>query len=287
MSSSRKKKTVVVTGTSTGIGEEAAKLLAQKGWIVFAGVRKQSDADRLGSYNANIRPIILDVTQQDQVDAAFEQVRIAVGEDGLDALVNNAGLAIMGPGEFTPVTDFQRQYDINVFGLVRVTQAAMPLLRMGKPGRVVNVSSIAPKMSAPFGGLYCATKAAVDTFSECFRMEVMKWGIKVSVLKPGPVKTAFSDTALGLMKGVESRFQQGSKCLEFYQPLMQSFEKQGKKFEKGAALPTSSSAVIYRALTAWSPKYIYYDTWKTYFTAKILAWMPRSWYYKAISSMLK
>jgi len=283
----RKKKTVVVTGTSTGIGEETAKLLAKKGWIVFAGVRKQADADRLQSHDTNIRPLILDVTKQDQIDAAFEQVRTAVGEDGLDALVNNAGLAIMGPAEFTSLNDVHKQYDINVYGMIRVTQAAMPLLRTGPPGRVVNVSSIAPLMSAPFGGLYCATKAAVDSFSECFRMEVAKWGIKVSVLKPGPVKTAFGDTALDFMKQIKDQFGEGSKCWEYYKPLLESYEKQSKSFEKSSALPTSSSAVIYRALSAGSPKYIYYDTWKTYFIAKILAWMPRSWYYKAINSMLK
>lgn len=262
-----------------------SKLLASKGWTVFSGVRKETDAERLRSYDPNIKPLILDVTNQDQVDAAFEQVRKEVGKEGLDALVNNAGLGILGPSEFTPIGEFQRQYEINVFGMIRVTQAAMPLLRMGTPGRVVNVSSIAPNMSVPFGGVYCPTKGAVDSFSECFRMEVAKWGIKVSVLKPGPVRTAFSDTALDTAKEIRNRFDEGSKCIEYYGETMDKFPEMTKKFDHPAP-PSKSSAVIYHALTARSPRYTYFDTWGTYFTVKIINMMPKSLYYKMIGSFM-
>jgi len=281
-----RKQFVVITGTSTGIGEDAAKLLAKNGWKVFAGVRKDSDAERLRSYDPeNIHPLILDVTKQDQIDAAFAQVREAVGEAGLDALVNNAGLGMLGPSEFTPVSDFQRQYDINVFGMVRVTQAAMPLLRMRTPGRVVNVSSIAPDINMPFGGLYCAAKGAVDSFSECFRREVMKWGITVSVLKPGPVKTAFGDTALDIAKDIRNRFEDGSKCIEYYGETLDKFPELTKKMDHPAP-PSKSSGVILSALTSRSPRYVYYDTWGTYFTVSILNMLPKSLYYKLMNSLL-
>eukprot|EP00210_Caulerpa_lentillifera_P003738 g3571.t1 len=284
--SSIHRKTVVITGCSTGIGEDVTKLLVKKGWTVFAGVRKETDAERLRNMDPNIKPLILDVTKQDQVDAAFEQVRIAVGEEGLDALVNNAGLAILGPSEFFPVSEFQKQYDINVFGLVRVTQAAMPLLRMGKPGRVVNISSMAPTMNMPFGGLYCATKGAVDSFSECFRREVMKWGIKVSVIKPGPVKTNFGDTALDLATEVSKKFDKDSKCLEYYGPLLERFPQISKKFESQSASVSATTSVIYHALTSGSPRCFYYDTWGTYFTAMLINWMPTFLYDKLIISMM-
>jgi len=279
-------KTVVVTGCSTGIGEDVTKLLANKGWVVFAGVRKQTDAERLRSLSTNIRPLILDVTKQDQVDAAFEQVRTAVGEDGLDALVNNAGLAIMGPSEFWPVEEFKAQYEINVFGLVRVTQAAMPLLRMGKPGRVVNVSSLAPTMNMPFGGLYCATKAAVDSFSECFRREVMQWGIKVSVVKPGPVKTNFGDRMLDLAGDVKKKFGEDSKCIEYYGHSLERFPNIMKKLESQMAHVSATTSVIYHALTSRSPRYFYHDTWGTYITHIMIDWMPTFIYDKIITAII-
>lgn len=264
----------MVTGTSTGIGEDTAKLLASKGWTVFAGVRKEADADRLQSLDSNIRPLILDVTKQDQIEAAFAEVGAAVGEDGLDALVNNAALAISGPGEFTPISEFQRQYDINLFGIVRVTQAAMSLLRKGTPGRIVNVSSLAPQINMPFGGLYCSTKGALDSFSECFGREVMKWGIKVSVLKPGPVKTSFLSTATEMAKEVKEGFEEGSQCLKYYGSTMLKFLETVTKLNGIYASLSCSSAVIYGALTARFPRFYCYDTWGTYFTAVILNWMP-------------
>eukprot|EP00210_Caulerpa_lentillifera_P003739 g3572.t1 len=284
-SSISQKKTVVVTGCSTGIGEDVSKLLASKDWIVFAGVRKQSDAVRLRSYNSNIKPLILDVTKQDQVDAAFAEVSREVGAAGLDALVNNAGLGILGPSEFTPVSEFQKQYDINVFGLIRVTQAAMPLLRKGEPGQIVNVSSIAPNMNVPFGGVYCPTKGAVDSFSECFKMEVMKWGIKVSVLKPGPVRTAFSDTALDAAKAIRNRFDKNSKCIEYYGETLDKFPEMAKRFDHPAP-PSKSSAVIYNILTSQSPRFVYFDTWGTFFTVKILNMLPKFLYYKLMSTFM-
>jgi len=240
----------VVTGTSSGIGEDTAKFLASKGWTVFAGVRKEADADRLQSLDSNIRPLILDVTKQDQIEAAFAEVGAAVGEDGLDALVNNAALAISGPGEFTPISEFQRQYDINLFGIVRVTQAAMSLLRKGTPGRIVNVSSLAPQINMPFGGLYCSTKGALDSFSE------------------------FLSTATEMAKEVKEGFEEGSQCLKYYGSTMLKFLETVTKLNGIYASLSCSSAVIYGALTARFPRFYCYDTWGTYFTAVILNWMP-------------
>lgn len=106
----------------------------------------------------------------------MEEVRAAVGADGLDALVNNSGVAYSGPLEFAPAQDVVQQFEVNVFGLIRVTQAAMPLIRMGRPGRIVNIGSVASDQNMPFVSLYAGTKAALVTITEAFRREVARWG---------------------------------------------------------------------------------------------------------------
>eukprot|EP00210_Caulerpa_lentillifera_P003630 g3465.t1 len=281
------KKSIVITGTSTGIGEDTAKLFAKKGWIVFAGVRKQADADRLASYDSNIKPVILDVTNQAQVDKAFEDIRVAVGEDGLDALVNNAGLAYMGPTEFFPMSKVQQQFDINVFGLIRVTQAALPLLRIGAPGRIVNVSSIAPEFCAPLGGMYCGTKGAVDCISESMRRELAEWGIKVSVLKPGPVKTKFQDTVVARTSEVQEACPEGSEGYTLYGKIMKNFPLAIKKVEAvGVASPSASSSVIYTAVTSSNPRNFYWDTWGTWFSIGLLGMLPTWLADKAFAALI-
>ena len=165
-----------MTGTSSGIGEAIAKFLVTKGWTVFAGVRKESDGEKLRTVSANIKPVILDVTKEDQVHSAIENVRVAVGQEGLDVLVNSAGLALLGPMEFTPMSDVLKQYDVNILGLIRVTQAAMPLIRMGTPGRIVNIGTVGSEMRTPYAGIYQSTKAALVTVNESMRREVAQFG---------------------------------------------------------------------------------------------------------------
>eukprot|EP00210_Caulerpa_lentillifera_P003612 g3447.t1 len=282
------KKSIVITGTSTGIGEDAAKFFAKKGWIVFAGVRKQSDADRLSSYDSNIKPLILDVTNQEQVDKAFEEVRVAVGTDGLYALVNNAGLGYMGPAEFFPLNKVQRQFDVNVFGVIRVTQAALPLLRIGSPGRIVNVSSIAADLSAPLLSMYSGTKGALDSISESMRRELAEWGIKVSVLKPGPVKTSFQDTAVAHTAEVQEAFPVGSRGDELYGKLLKNFPSAIEKSKKlGVADPSASSSVIYKALTVKNPRNFYWDTWGTWLSMLVTGLLPTWLVDKALHSLFQ
>eukprot|EP00210_Caulerpa_lentillifera_P003607 g3442.t1 len=258
----RSKKSIVITGCSSGIGEDTAKLFAQKDWIVFAGVRKQSDADLLSSYNQNIKPLILDVTNEEQVKKAFGEVRAAVGADGLDALVNNAGFARVGPVELTPMNKIQDQFEVNVFGVIRVTQAALPLLRIGSPGRIVNVSSVAGNIVPPIHGIYCGTKKALDCISESMRRELAEWGIKVSVLKPGPVKTNIQNVIRAMAVEFQDSFPDGSRGNELYGKQMKSFPSIIEKVEKmGVAEPSASSLVIYKALTVKNPRNFYWDTW--------------------------
>eukprot|EP00210_Caulerpa_lentillifera_P003608 g3443.t1 len=281
-------KSIVITGCSSGIGEETAKLFAQKGWTVFAGVFNTSDIERLSKYDQNIKPLLFDVTIQEQVDKAFEDIRAAVGTDGLDALVNIAGVGYVAPVEFFPINKVQQQFDINVFGVIRVTQAALPLLRIGSPGRIVNVSSIAPESSAALFGMYSGSKKALDCISESMRRELSEWGIRVSVLKPGPVKTPICDTAMNHALEMQQTIPVGSKGEELYGTLTNGVLSVIKAFEKiGLADPSASSSVIYEAITSRNPRNFYWDTWGTWINATIAGLLPTWMVDKALSSLFK
>ena len=249
-------------------------MMANEDWIVFACVLNEEDAKNFPSKHRNIRLVYFDVTKQEQIDKAFEEVRVAVGEQGLDALVNNAGLMFPSPAEFMPISDVQRQFDINVFGVYRVTQAALPLLRLGKSGRIVNTSSVASHFRTPFTSAYSASKAAVDAFSECLRQEVARWGIKVSTVRPGPVETKFGDTAMKFTGELREKYPAGSKCDEYYGKDIAHFPEVSRDFHQYSAKPVQVASTIRSLLLAARPRNFVYDTWGTWFSMTLMSWMP-------------
>jgi NAD(P)-dependent dehydrogenase (short-subunit alcohol dehydrogenase family) len=193
-------KTVVITGASTGIGRAAAEHLAAQGWTVFAGVRKREDADALKAADSRIEPLMLDVTKAGQVDEAVATVSTALQGAKLAGLVNNAGIASMGPLALQPADEFQAHFEVNVFGTMNATQGFLPLLgmekeRTGPPGRIVNITSVGGVISAPFLGAYTATKHAVESMTDSFRRELIVYGIDAIAIGPGSVKTPIWDKA--------------------------------------------------------------------------------------------
>ncbi len=189
-------KAVVITGASTGIGEACALRLDRNGWRVFAGVRKEADAERLkGEASERLTPITLDVTSQQQIDAAAKMIADATGAGGLQGLVNNAGISVNGPLEFLTPEDVRKQLEVNVVGQVAMTQAFLPLIRKGG-GRIVNIGSIGGKFSTPFLGPYCASKHAMEAISDALRQELRPWRIHVALVEPGSIKTEIWDKGL-------------------------------------------------------------------------------------------
>src|SRR4051812_39464080 len=178
---------VVVTGASTGIGEAIARRM-DAGFRVFAGVRKEEDAERLRAAGANIEPVLLDVTDQASIDAAAATVKAAVRDQGLAGLVNNAGIAVSAPLEFLPVDELRNQLEVNVVGQVAVTQAFLSDIRTAK-GRIINIGSIGGKVAFPLAGAYAASKFAMEAITDSLRRELRPWGIEVSIVEPGGVKT--------------------------------------------------------------------------------------------------
>jgi NAD(P)-dependent dehydrogenase (short-subunit alcohol dehydrogenase family) len=191
----------VVTGASTGIGRSAVKVLVGHGWRVFAGVRKVADAESLRQeFGEAVEPLLFDVTDMAAVYRAADETRIKLRGNTLKGLVNNAGFAIGGPLAHQPIDQIRRAFEVNALGAVTVSQAFIPLLGAdssltGGPGRIVNISSVAGRIAAPFLGDYAMSKHALEAFSDSLRRELMIYGIDVVVIGPGAVATPIWDKA--------------------------------------------------------------------------------------------
>ena len=189
------KKAVLVTGASSGIGRRIAELLASEGYFVYAGARSQQDLDALDALE-NVEAVRLDVTVQGEIDAAVETVR--KGGRGLYGLVNNAGVATLGPLIETDIGELQWLFDVNVYGVYRVTQAFAPLIIEAK-GRIINISSISGVLEWPMGGLYTMSKHAIEAYSDTLALEMDRFGVKVSAIEPGNFKSDISMSARARM----------------------------------------------------------------------------------------
>lgn len=186
-------KTILITGTSTGLGRASAKLFQAKGWNVVATMRAPEAETELGALERVL------VTRLDVQDAASmtSAVEAGIAKFGrIDALVNNAGYGAYGPLEATPFEKIRRQFDVNVMGLLATTQALLPHFRKQKSGTIVNVSSVGGRVTFPLGTLYHGTKWAVEGLSESLRFELAPLGIRVKVVEPGGIKTDFSGRSL-------------------------------------------------------------------------------------------
>ncbi len=182
---------VLVTGASTGIGEACALLLDRRGTRVYAGVRREADADRLKAQASDrLVPVFLDVTDTGQVEAVAKQIGDESGS--LEGLVNNAGIGKGGPIEYLPLEAWRQQLEVNVLGQLSVTQAMLPLIRQGS-GRIVFIGSIGGKVSTQLVAPYNASKFAIEAIGESLRHELHPWRIAVSVVEPGAVKTPIWD----------------------------------------------------------------------------------------------
>ncbi len=246
---------IVVTGVSTGIGWGITKVLIQQGFRVFGSVRKAEDAERLSrELGGAFVPLIFDVTDQAAVRAAAQQVAGQLNGETLFGLVNNAGIAVPAPLMHQAIDDFRHQLEVNLVSVLIVTQAFVPLLgsdrtRRGKPGRIINISSVGGKNGAPFVGAYVASKHGLEGFSESLRRELMLYGIDVIIVAPGAVATPIWDKAekvdAGLYRDTEY-FEAGKRA--------QNYMIEGGR--KGYP-PEKIGEVVWQALTTPRPRVRY------------------------------
>ena len=187
-------RSVVITGSGTGIGFTTANKLADMGWKVFAGILPNEDASIFGNHE-NITPVVMDITKDDMVKKAFDLVSKEVGEKGLAALINNAAIANIGTGalEGVPMEDVKFLFEVNVFGTIRVTQTFLPLLRKYGPAKIICMASGAVRVPVPFSAGYNMSKFAVEGMVKTLRFELAPFGIQVAAIEPTGVKTPMTD----------------------------------------------------------------------------------------------
>ncbi len=194
-------KSVVITGATTGIGYACAAELGRRGWRVFGSVRQAADAERLQrELGPTFTPLMFDVTDEDAVRAAAAKVKRALGDDGLDALINNAGISDPGPRSVQSLAIVRRHFEVNVLGALHAVQAFVPLLRRARgsatpPGRIINMSSVSGRIAYPFIGAYAASKHALEALSDSLRRELRVYGIDVIVIEPASIDTPIWDKA--------------------------------------------------------------------------------------------
>ena len=199
----------LVTGASSGIGEATTRQLLAAGWRVYAGARRVDRMQPLAS--AGARLLALDVSDDVSMQQAIDTIRSETGR--LDALVNNAGYGSYGALEDVPLDEGRRQFEVNVFGLARLTQLALPMMRAQRSGRIVNITSIGGKVGEPFGSWYHATKFAVEGLSDSLRMELHPFGIDVVIIEPGAIRTEWNGIARdGLIRhSGDSAYRDGAR----------------------------------------------------------------------------
>ncbi len=243
---------VFITGASAGIGEACALRLDKEGWRVFAGVRRTQDGDALRAKTSErLVPVLVDVTNAEQVAQAACNIAAEVGDTGLQALVNNAGIGVGGPLEFLPLDEFRMQFEVNVFGVMAVTQAFLPLIRKGK-GRIVTIGSVSGRLATPFSGPYGASKFAIEALSDSLRVELRPWGIHVVLIEPGGVRTPMWEKSRKMSARLKERMPK--EAFDLYGPVVDKIDKVIDMSESMGDPPDKVARVVSRALTARRPK---------------------------------
>ena len=240
---------IVVTGASTGMGAATAKELARKGFHVLAGVRRDADADALRA--ECIEPRILDITVESDVAAIAHRVASDPLHRPLRALVNNAGIAINAPVETLPLAEWRKQFEVNLFGHIAMTQALLPAL-LSSSGTVVNISSVGGKVVLPTCGAYAGSKFALEAVSDALRREVGDAGIKVVVVEPGAVKTEMAERGIATAEGLMANMTAAQ--LARYDDLAAAVTAQARSFIDTGVSAEHDAKVIAKAVTASRPR---------------------------------
>ena len=240
---------VLITGCSTGIGRATALHLHARGWRVFATARRMETLDDLAS--ETLTPVYLELTDAASCAAAVDEVLAQAGR--VDALINNAGYGALGVLEEVAPDEARLQFETNVLGPLRMCQLVAPTMRAQQGGRIINISSAAGETAYPIAGLYCASKAALGSLSDTLRVELRPWNIKVVVVAPGIVRTAWFDNAnrraTGLVDNADSPYARLLNSYEKFQPAITGSRMPG---------PEAVVRMIDRALTARWPAPYYF-----------------------------
>jgi len=274
---------IVITGTSTGMGEHCALGLARRGHRVFAGVRKPSDGEALRARAAGaLEPLILDVTDEAQVREAARSVEHALAGAPLLALWNNAGITVNGPLEFVPLGDLRRQLEVNVIGQVATTQAFLPLLRRAK-GRILITGSIGGFLTTPMLTPYCMSKYAMEAMADGLRREVRPLGVHVVLLEPGGIQSKIWEKALSESEAFLQNAPPG--LMEIYGDLVDAVRRVAPQMAEAAHPPQAVLDCVVDALESSRPK-TRYRMGHNSTVQRIVSFLPDRWQDALVARML-
>jgi NAD(P)-dependent dehydrogenase (short-subunit alcohol dehydrogenase family) len=265
-------KAIVITGVSTGIGYATAEKLVELGYRVFGSVRKMEDGEKVrAALGENFTSLLFDVTDHEGIKTAVSQVQTEIGEENLVGLVNNAGISVLGPLMYIDLAEFRQQFEVNLFGLLDVTQQFLPLLGAKKEapelrGRIVMVSSVSGQIAYPFFGAYAASKHALEALSDSLRRELIIYGIDLSIVEPGTTQTPIIDKASEHV----SKYSNTD-----YGPILEKLQAETVADRQDSAIPVEKVAkIIVDALLNEKPKTRYPVPRKKLSGWYIPRWLP-------------
>jgi NAD(P)-dependent dehydrogenase (short-subunit alcohol dehydrogenase family) len=242
---------VLVTGSSTGIGHACAMHLDRLGFRVYAGIRNEADAERLRAEGSpELRPVLMDVTDETQVATCADAIRRS-SPSGLVGLVNNAGIAVAGPLEAIPLSEFRRQLEVNVTGQVAVTKAFLPQLRQHR-GRLIFISSDNGRLAAPCLAPYSASKYAIEAIADALRVELAPFAVRVVLIEPGAIRTPIWEKTTVTGKALRERYPAELEAL--YGPMVDRVDSAAGKLAARAVPPERVARVVARALSVDRPR---------------------------------
>jgi short-subunit dehydrogenase len=268
-----KGQTAIITGASAGIGEAIARNLARADATVVITARRQERLDTLKKEieqsGGQAIAIAGDINSADHRQHLLKETLKATGR--IDALINNAGYGQRGPVELVPMDAIRQNFETNFFSVVDLTQQVIPIMRKQNSGRIVNISSVAGKVSRPFASIYSATKFALEAISDGMRLELAPFGIQVVVIEPGFITTEFSGTANKIAKPI---IEQDSP----YKPFLSGSAEGDRQIRKMAGTPDEIARLVHLALTADKPKARYAAPGHAKLAIALKRWLPEKMY---------
>ncbi len=244
----KKEKSVFISGAASGIGRQCTMSLVDAGFRVIAGVRNKQAGEKLAQMApGQVKPIVLDITKSKDIESATR----VVSAENLYGIVNNAGIAVLGPLEFIPLEKIRQQFEVNLFGHIAVTQAFLPFLRNSGKGRIINISSISGFVAFPFFGPYASSKFALEAFSEALRRELKPWNIQVALIRPGNIKTPIWHKSFLTAQSIADGFPPEAEA--YYGNRMMSGDRSGDNMTD----PSVVAKAVLHALTASRPRSSY------------------------------
>jgi NAD(P)-dependent dehydrogenase (short-subunit alcohol dehydrogenase family) len=268
-------RSIVITGASSGIGRATALRLTQKGWRVFAAVRKESDAPQVSAgASGALETVLLDVTDGESIVNAAREVAARLEGRGLDGLFNNAGIGLLSPVECVSLDKLREIFEINLFGQIATVQAFLPLIRKSR-GRIINTGSVGDHLTPPFGGPLSSSKAAFASMSAALRLELRPQGIEVCVIEPGSINTpAVEKTLGGIEKTIAGLSPDGAAL---YGEPMRRMARTFVENEHAGSPPEVVAEVVERALTDRNPRTRYPAGKDSVKLALLARFLPEKW----------